>query len=234
MANTLASPSMGFQSFRRADGGSPTAGMTEVWIASTDAGLIFRGDPVMTSSNGGTNNSGAYITSLNNNSITTSTAGFICRGIFQGCYQYQPTVQRVVWSNFYNGTVTGSTMDVKAYVIDDPSEQFLVQASTKGAISSSLIGLNINVTFNTTTGNTVTGYSNVTVESTSVTSLSSMPFRLVDFYSAYAPGPGAFGTVSGGASQTNVVNGIDNANVANMVIVRLNNCDRLNLTARSS
>jgi hypothetical protein len=236
MANTLASPSMGFQSFRRADGGSPTQGMTEVWVASTDPGLIFRGDPVMTSSNGGTNLSGAYITSVNNNSVTTST-GFLCRGIFQGCYQYQPSVQRVVWSNFYNGSVTGSTQDIKAYIIDDPSEQFLVQASTKAAITSSYIGLNIGITYNTTTGNTLSGYSNVTLEATSALSGSSgalQPFRLVDFYSAYAPGPGAFGSVSGGASQTNIVNGIDNANVANMVIVRLNNCDRLSLTARSS
>ena len=80
----------------------------------------------------------------------------------------------------------------------------------------------------TTTGNTLTGYSNVTVESTSVTASASYPFRIVDFYSAYAPpavpniGTNAF------------VNGTDNTNVANMIIVRLNNCDRLNLTARST
>jgi hypothetical protein len=232
MTNTVTSPTLGFQTFRRMDGGSPTAGMTEVWIASTDAGLIFRGDPVMTSSGGGTNNSGAYITSVNNNSITTST-GFLCRGIFQGCYQFQPSAGRVVWSNFYNGTVTGSTGDIKAYVIDDPSEQYVVQASTKGAVTSSMVGLNIGITYNTTTGNTTTGYSNVTVESTSVTSSNSQPFRVVDFFSAYAPAGGLLGP-NFGSSQTNVVNGTDNGNVANMIIVRLNNCDRLNLTARSS
>jgi hypothetical protein len=235
MTNTLNSPTLGFQSFRRMDGGSPTAGMTEVWIASTDAGLIFRGDPVMTSSNGGTNNSGAYITSVNNNSVTTST-GFLCRGIFQGCYQYQPNVQRVVWSNYYNGTVTGSTGDVKAYIIDDPEELFIAQASTKATISSSYIGLNIGITYNTTTGNTTTGYSNVTLEATSALSGSSgqyQPFRLVDFYSAYAP-PGGFGNVAFGSSTVNFINGLDNSNPANIVVVRLNNCDRLSLTARSS
>src|SRR5437868_7051637 len=112
MANTLVSPTMGFQAFGQAEGAAPTAGMTPVWIASTDPGLLFRGDPCVTSSNGGSNNSGAYITSVNTNSITTST-GFMCRGIFQGCYQYQPAAGRVVWSNFYNGSVTGSTGDVK-------------------------------------------------------------------------------------------------------------------------
>ena len=41
------------------DGGSPTAGQTEVWIASTDPGYFFRGDPVITSSAPGANQSGA-------------------------------------------------------------------------------------------------------------------------------------------------------------------------------
>lgn len=225
MANTLNNPTLGFQSFGLAEGAGPTAGMTPVWIASTDAGLYFRGDPVMTSTSPGTNLSGAYIASLNGNSIT---AGFLCRGIFQGCYQFQPTAGRTIWSNTYNGVVTGSTGDVKAYIIDYPDQQFLVQGSTKGAITSSMIGLNIGPTFNSSTGNTTTGYSNITVESTSVASLSSMPFRIVDFYSAFAPpGVPAIGTNA-------FINGTDNTTAANMVIVRLNNCDRLNLTSKST
>jgi hypothetical protein len=227
MANTLGSPTLGFQSFGNAEGGSPTAGATPVWIASTDAGTIFRGDAVVTSSNPGTNLSGAYVTSIQNGVNTTSTGQFV-RGIFQGCYQFQPAAGRVVWSNFYNGVVTGSTGDVKAYVIDNPEQMFLVQASTKAAITSSMVGLNIGVTFNSTSGNTLTGYSNVTVESTSVQAIPGLPFRIVDLYSAYAP-PGipAIGTAA-------FINGTDNTTPANMVIVRLNNCDRMSLTARSS
>ena len=227
MTNTLASPTMGFQTFGRQEGASPTDGLTPVWINSTDANACFRGDCIVTSSFGGGNNSGAYITAA------TSGISFI-RGVFQGCYQYQPSVQRVVWSNYYSGVVSGSTGDVKAYIIDDPDTQFLVQGSTSGALTSSFVGLNIGFTANSSTGNTLTGYSNVQVTSSTVGSTNTLPWRIVDFFSAYAPGPGAFGSVSGGASQTNIVNGIDNANVANMVIVRLNNCDRLNLTARSS
>ena len=231
MTNTLVSPTLGFQSFGLAEGASPTAGATPVWIASTDAGLIFRGDPIMTSSGGGTNLSGAYITSVNNNSVTSST-GFMVRGIFQGCYQYQPSAGRVVWSNFYNGVVTGSTGDVKAYIIDSPDQQFIVQASTKATILSSQIGLNIGITYNTTTGNTTTGYSNVTVESTSVTSSNSQPFRIVDFYSAYAAPGGLAGPA--GAGTTPIINGTDNTSPANIIVVRMNNCDRLSLTARSA
>lgn len=225
MANTLASPTMGFQSQNRMEGATPTDGLTPVWIASTDASLIFRGDVVMSSSSGGTNNSGNYITSV---TVANPSSGFLARGIFQGCYQYQPAAGRVVWSNFYNGSVTGSTGDVKAYVIDDPDMVFLVQASTKGAITSSMIGLNIGVQFNSTTGNTITGYSNMAVESTAVGSTNTLPFRIVDFYSAYAlPAIPAIGSNA-------FINGTDNTSPANMIMVRLNNCDRLNLTARSS
>jgi hypothetical protein len=231
MTNTLASPTLGFQTFGNVEGGAPTAGMTPVWIASTDAGFFFRGDPVITSSAGGANNSGAYITSIN---TIAQSSSFLVRGIFQGCYQYQPSVNRVVFSNSFQGTVTGSTGDIKAYIIDNPDQLFIVQASTNGAITSSMIGLNVSVSTGSTTGNTTTGYSNITLQATSVVSNSSYPFRLVDFYSAYAPGGGAFGNVNFGSSATNIVNGLDNSNPANIVVVRMNNCDRLQLTARSS
>ena len=120
MANTLNTPTQGFQTYARMEGGSPTGGQTPVWIASTDPGLMFRGDPVVTSTSPGANLSGNYITALN--TVNTSSAGFLVRGIFQGCYQFQPAAGRVVWSNFYNGTVTGSTGDIKAYINDDISE----------------------------------------------------------------------------------------------------------------
>lgn len=232
MTNTLTSPSMGFQSFGRCEGGSPTDGMTAVWIASTDAGYFFRGDPVLTSTSPGTNNSGAYITSLQ---LGSNSSSFLCRGIFQGCYQYNPTASRVIWSNSYQGSITGSTGDVKAYIIDDPATLFLVQASTNAAIASSMIGLNVSISTGSTTGNTTTGYSNIVLQSTSVTNASSYPFRLVDLYSAVAPGGTGLNNVNFNSSVSNAFpNGTDNSNPANMVIVRLNNCDRLNLTARSS
>lgn len=227
MTNTLASPTMGFQLFDRSGQSSPTGGQTPVWIASTDASLIFHGDPIVTSSAGGTNNSGAYITAA------ASGISFI-RGVFQGCFQFQPAAGRVVWSNFYNGSVTGSTGDIKAYIVDDPDALFLVQGSTSAAILSSQIGLNIGFTANSSTGNTLTGYSNVTVASSTTTASSTLPWRLVDFFSAYAPGVGN-GPVNYNSSVSSpLINGTDNSNPANMVIVRLNNCDRMSLTAKST
>ena len=98
-----------------------------------------------------------------------------------------------------------------------------------------MIGLNISISTGSTTGNTTTGYSNITVQSTTIGSTNTLPFRLVDFYSAYAPGGGAFGNVNFNSSVAGgVINGLDNANPANIVVVRLNNCDRLSLTAKST
>jgi hypothetical protein len=223
MANVLPSPTGGFQEYGRTEGGSPTAGMTPAWIASTDANIISRGDVVQTSTSGGTNLSGNYITAIS----TVASAGFLARGIFMGMEQFNPTVGRTVWFNQYNGSVTGSTGDVRCWVIEDPSRLFTAFASS-GPITSSFIGLNIAVSSNSSTANTTTGLSNLTVTSSNVGSLSSYPFRIVDFYSAYAP-PGipAVGSAA-------FVNGTDNTTAFNIVIVRLNNCDRLSLTSKSS
>ncbi len=222
MANSLESPTRGFQAYGRMEGGSPTAGMTPMWIASTDASLMFRGDAVVTSSAGGTNLSGPYITAAGN------STGQI-RGIFQGMEQYIPTAGRVVWSNYYNGAVTGSTGDIKAYIIDDPQQVFLIQCSTQNTVTSSYIGLNAGFTSSLSSlGNTTVGLSAQQLTSSLVGSTGGLPFRIVDFYSAYAPpAVPAIGTNA-------FINGTDNTTPANMVIVRLNNCDRLNLTARSS
>ena len=226
MANTLASPTLGFQEFGRVEGASPTAGMTPAWIASTDASTIFRGDPICTSSGGGTNNSGNYITSAA--SGIGGTGSFV-RGIFQGMEQFNPTVGRVIWTNFYNGSITGSTGDIKCWIIDDPDRLFLIQGSTSAAFTSSFVGLNAGfVTSSAAVGNTTLGYSNVQLASSTVGSTSTLPFRIVDFYSAYAPpAVPAVGTAA-------FINGTDNTTPANMVLVRLNACDRTSLTARSS
>lgn len=222
MANTLPNPTQGFQVFSRMEGASPTAGLQQVWIASTDASLIFRGDPVITSSIGGTNNSGAYITAAASGNTTT------IRGVFMGLEQFQPSANRVVWFNAYLGSVSGSTGDVRAYICDDPDVLFQVFGSTAAAITSSFIGRNIGFTANSTSGNQTLGFSNVTLQSTTFGATATFPFRIVDFYSNYAP-PGVpnVGTAA-------FINGTDNTTPANIVVVRMNNCDRLNTTAPSS
>jgi hypothetical protein len=209
MANIF-SP-FGFRQFRRMDGGAPTFGFDTLTIASSDTNLYFTGDPVATST------TGPYVT------LPTSGTGQI-RGIFQGCEFFSPTVGRKVWSPFFPGSVatTSGTNDAQAWVVTDPEMTWLVQTGSATAagispITSSEIGLNCGWSFGTSSqGNQTTGISQVTVNSTGApTTSSSLPFRILDLYSNYAP-PGT--------------NGTDNTTASNMIIVTGNNWDRKNLT----
>jgi len=64
-------------------------------------------------------------------------------------------------------------------------------------------------------GNTLTGVSNVTLNSSSFATTNTLPFRLMDLYSNWVP-PGQ--------------NGTDNTSLGNIVIVAPNNWDRKNTT----
>lgn len=185
MANTN-SP-FGLLTFGRRDGGSPTAGLTRVWIASSDANPVFNGDLV------------AY-SSANTNYVTwasTGAGGVGVRGVFYGCEYYSPSVGRVVWSRYFPGAVQTGGPDVTAYIVDDPDQLFIVQSSSQ-AVTTAMIGQNFAV-IPSSEGNTTTGQSNLTL-ATSVSlgsTNSTYPVRLVDLYSNYAP-PGAQGVEASG------------------------------------
>lgn len=206
MANTVAP--FGAQSFGRMDGGSPTAGLTKYTIASSDANPVFRGDTVR-------------VSTTNNTYITWDSSGSVqVVGVFQGCEYYSPTVGRVIWSNYFPGSVatTSGTNDVTAYVIDDPDQLFIIQASTNAVMGTSLTGLNFNVT-PSSLGNTLTGISVMSLASTTALSTSAGPFRLVGPYSAFAP-PGS--------------PNISSTESAAIWVVMPNNWNRKNLTAHST
>lgn len=202
MANT-ASP-FGFRSWSHRDGSPPTAGFDTLYIASTDTTLYFTGDPVATSA------TGPYITAP-----STAAATVQLSGIFVGCEFWNNGAGRMQWSPFFPGNVSGSTADVKAYVITDPEMQFLVQASSAAGVTSSMVNLNVGYVANTSSlGSQTTGISAVTLNATSVGTTSSLPFRIMGLYSNWGP-PG--------------VNGTDNSSASNFVIVAPNNWDRKNL-----
>lgn len=221
MANTSAAN--GFRQFRRQDGGAPTAGFDTVSIMSSDASIIFTGDPVISLSTSAIPGFGAP-GGAGANYVTGTTAGNAqIRGIFMGCEYYNTTVQRKVWSPYFPGNVATSsgTNDVTAWVCTDPQMTWLVQVSgtagsTTSVIASSQVGLNFGFSSAViANGNTTTGISAVTLNSTSGVTTNTLPFRLLDFYSNYAP-PGT--------------NGTDNTTNGQFVIVGANNWDRSQLT----
>jgi len=207
MANSSAG--FGFLPFGRLEGGSPTAGLTKVNIASSDTNAIGRGDLVQDSTA-----QGSYVT-------LQASGVSLTRGVFWGCEFYSPSIGRVVWQPNFPGSVQTSsgTADAIGYIYDDPQELFIAKGSTSGIILSSYFGLNIGFmsSMGVTTGDI---HSLAVLASSTVGSTSALPFRLVDYYSNYAP-PGT-------------IDGVDNTSVGNIVVVSPNNWSRKNLTARSS
>lgn len=203
MANTAAP--FGFRSFGHRDGSAPTAGLERRWILSSDASVIGTGDPVY--------NSSTYV-----GYITLPTSGTVSgmAGIFAGCEYYSPSVSRNVWNSYFPGSV-GSSSPVTAYIISDPEMQFLAQGSTNAVLGSSVIGWNIGYS-STSAGNpnTLTGISQACLLSSSPSASSSLPFRIVDVYSNFAP-PG--------------VNGTDNTSAGAILVLAPNSWDRKTLTA---
>jgi len=203
MANVF-SP-FGFRQFRRMDGGAPTAGFDTLTIASSDTNVIGTGDVVATST------TGPYVTATGGSSLQV-------RGVFMGCEFYSPTFQRKVWSPYFPGSVatTSGTNDAQAWVCTDPEMLYTVQCSTNGTVTSSMINLNFAISSGTIgLANTTTGISGMTLNSTSFATTGTLPWRLWDLYSNWAP-PG--------------VNGTDNTSAGNIVIVVPNNFDRSNTT----
>ena len=213
MANVF-SP-FGFRSFGQREGSAPTAGFDRLFIASSDANLYFTGDLVSLSS-------ATTGTSPNTISLTNNTSGSIVAGVFAGCEYYSPSVGRVVWSSYFPGSV-GSSSPCNAYVITNPQQLFIAQASTtSGVVGTSLINFGLNACSSLqASGNTLSGQSYLAIGSSTATIASSLSqFRVVDVYQNYAP-PGVNGTSSGSEG-------------AAILVLQPNNWMRNNLTAASS
>lgn len=210
MANTF-SP-FGFRAFGRQEGGSPTAGLTRLYLASSDPNSYYTGDVVSISSQSGP---AGYITLP----ASGTTIGSPIAGIFMGCEYYSPSVGRVIWSSWFPGNV-GSSSPCNAYVVTDPDQLYTVQGTTTAVLGTSCIGLNVGFASSLqTTGNTLSGISGLALNSTTVSGNSSLPFRIVDTTSNYAP-PG--------------VNGTDGTSAGAIMVVQLNNAMRRSLTAVST
>jgi hypothetical protein len=188
----------GFQYFGRLEGGAPTAGLTRQFVSSGDTSSLGYGDPVQYNTSG-------YVTAVAS-SPTTQLAG-----IFYGCDYVSTALQKRVWLNYWAGS--GASGDVTVRVCTDPDAMFIAQ-SDNTAIASTNIGLNIN--YVSGTPNSTTQFSTAAVGESTISTTTTLPFRIVDMYSAVAP-PGT--------------NGTNNSAAFNRIIVAPNNWDRRVLTA---
>ena len=195
MANTLAP--FGFREAMTLVGATPNFQISTRRISSANATAIFKGDPVVSDSTG-------YIQQAAPG--TTQIAG-----VFVQCKYYSVSQNKTVWSDFWPGSDADS--DVEAYIIDDPNAIFVVQANP-GPIALADVGQNCN--FAVGTGNTKSGISGAYLDSTTVGTTSTLPFRIKGYLGDTlfpAAGPGS-----------------DPTSAYNWVLVAFNNQDFKSLT----
>lgn len=237
MANTYAP--FGFRQYRHLEGNAPTMGFETFRIASSDASLIFTGDPVVTqnsvtaSTGSAGSGYGRYITGSTNAGTTYGTSVAVL-GIFMGCEYYNSNVGRTVWSAWWPGNGTAGQPDVQAYVCTDPNMLYTAQASTGAVLGTSNVGQGIgysnsnsSVALGSTNyfGNQVTGQSGAGLVSSGTLGVgpgSSYPFNLWDLAGTYsgAAGMPAWNIAPATGALSGFLNGYDPTSAGAIWIVK--------------
>jgi hypothetical protein len=187
----------GFQPYGSVSGKTPNFGLTRVTIAYNYATAMFRGDPVAYNSSG--------------NIILASDQTAPLAGIFWGC-EYTtntPLTALPIKSKYWPGVaLTNSATVVTAFVIQDPDTLFLAAelGTSTNPIALTNIGENVQWVAGAG-GNTATGISSYCIDDNNMTVTATLPFKIVDLYSTFAP-PGQ--------------NGADNTTIYNWAVVKMN------------
>lgn len=100
-------------------------------------------------------------------------------GVFNGCFYNDPTTQKPTWKNYYPGSINITTGSIQASVLDDPSQLFTIQVN--GTMTRAAIGNNADVT-GSTTGSTVTGVSNMTLNFSTQATDAALNLKIVGLY----------------------------------------------------
>jgi hypothetical protein len=172
MANTNAP--FGFRQYS-GTGSAPTYEQVVMYIDSANTTDIFFGDPVVPLNTG-------YITQATSNSVQIA-------GIFVGCKYLSTSQKRTVWSNYWPGSDASSV--VEAYVVNDPNAKFVAQSDATGI---AFADINANIGFAIGSGNTATGISGASLDTSTLNTTNTLPFRVVGLVTQP---PGSFGTEAG-------------------------------------
>jgi hypothetical protein len=186
MANTNAP--FGFRQFS-GTGSAPTYEQIAVRIVY-NATNIFFGDPVAPDANG-------YVVQASSNSVQVA-------GIFVGCQYLSVSQKRTVWSNYWPGSDVASGNTVIGYIVNDPNAKWVAQSDATGVATTDI---NANIGFAIGTGNTASGISGAYLDTSTINTTNTLPFRvisLIDFP------PGSQGTNSNGQAYDWVVVAFNN------------------------
>jgi hypothetical protein len=151
---------------------------------------------------------------LNGGYLNAAAAGAVqVAGIFWDCEFYNQSINRWIWSPWWPGNAPSPAgMQIRARIYDDPNMVFRVQ--TDGTAPVAFASSDNNIQFVAGVGNDVTGFSGFSANHTPAPT-ATFPFRMVGLLSQWAT-PGTDGT--------------DDTSPFNVILVRLNNTDRLSLT----
>ncbi len=149
-----------------------------------NAGAVYKGDPVQ-------NGSGGYVTRW-----TAGTGVSQMGGVFWGCEYLSVSRGYTVQSSYWPGSDVASTQTVTAYIIpcDLASPQwFVLQMNSTGA---TIADVNANLDLTMTAGSTTTGWSAAVGDSSSISTTSTLPFKIMQLYSGIDnTGTGAYAKV---------------------------------------
>ena len=129
---------------------------------------------------------------FNGDVVALATDGYIDRGVFDdaiaavgvfvGC-SYTDADMGLVFKNYYPGAVTAS--DIVAYVVDDPNVLFKMavvdDAGAMSYVTQAAIGANAGTEEGASAnGSTATGKSNGGLDSSTVATTNTLPFRIIE------------------------------------------------------
>lgn len=152
-------------------GNRNTSGSTNQYrIESGETDVIYFGQPVQYSS--------GYIVNCSAGNLGTTSTPDEYVGVFVGCEYTDPTSGHKVWRQYYPGSVTAS--DIKAYVLDDPTSIFMVQANSASFDALANIGACYALS-SVTAGSAVTGNSTIALDTDGTPAAGvTEPFKIVD------------------------------------------------------
>ena len=168
MANS--NGAVGLRPYSKVGQNTHSTGMTEYRIASDNSNVIYTGSPVIPLSTGFIDIVGA---------AAGGTVGLL--GAFNGCEYVSSTTGEVVFSKHWPGSGADSNFPVRAFVFDDPLQQFVVASDaslTNEATARAAIFANANFSSGTS-GSTTTGKSSAALAVSTIATTNTLNLRIM-------------------------------------------------------
>lgn len=171
MANT--NGAFGLRPIGKVGQNTNSTGATEYRIAAGNTNAIYQGSPVIPLAAGVIDIVGA---------ASGGTVGLL--GVFAGCEYVSSTTGETIFSNSWPGSGADSNFPVKAFVYDDPMQQFVIATSNVVAAANTeaevraAIFANANMAL-ATGGTAATGLSTATLDLNTIATTNTLNLRIM-------------------------------------------------------